>query len=96
MPAYCYCRITEISNKSLFSQYKSGLLNSIDKYEGRFIVLGQPLDAKEGTCDALYHFIIEFNLHQQAVDWFNSKEYASLNDLRSESIKTDVLIFKGL
>ena len=96
MPAYCYYRINEISNPDQFTEYKSGLLNCIDKYHGRFIALGKPVDIKEGQCDAVYHFIIEFDLHRQAEEWYNSKEYAALKHMKKKFMKTDILIFKGL
>lgn len=76
--------------------YREKVLSTIDRYEGRFVVIGGPVEVKEGNYNPGFAIMIEFPdiLHAEA--WYESAEYQEILPLRKQAAIANVLFMQGI
>ena len=83
MKGYVVTNFT-INDLDTFKQYLSRVSDTVDKYDGKFLVRGPISNVIEGEPHK-FLAIVEFPSTQVAETWFNSKEYQDIIDMRLES-----------
>ena len=95
MSAYCFFDILEFTDKEKVSRYREGVLATVEKYGGRYLVLGGKTEIIEGTWRPVTPVIIEFPSLNQAHAWYDSPEYAPLLKLRLEGTRGNAVFIEG-
>jgi uncharacterized protein (DUF1330 family) len=83
MKGYVVTNFT-INDRDTFKQYLSRVSDTVNKYEGKFLVRGPIANVIEGEPHK-FLAVVEFPSIQIAETWFNSKEYQDIIDMRLES-----------
>lgn len=95
MAAYCFFDILEFTDQDKMAKYRAGVAATVEKYGGRYLVLGGKCDAVEGTWRPTVPVIIEFPSLEQAHRWYESAEYAPLLKLRLEGSRGHAVFIEG-
>ncbi|MCG6873634.1 MAG: DUF1330 domain-containing protein [Betaproteobacteria bacterium] len=95
MAAYCFFDILEFTDQAKMNMYREGVLETVQKYQGRYLVLGGKCDVIEGNWRPTVPVIIEFPSLEQAHRWYNSPEYKPLLKLRLEGSRGNAVFIEG-
>ena len=96
MAAYCYFDVLKILDEDKMAEYKEKALAIVNKYSGRYIVIGGQIDPIEGDFKPVCPVIIEFPTLVHAHRWYNSKEYSKLKKLRLSAAISDAVFMQGI
>ncbi|MBD3206934.1 DUF1330 domain-containing protein [Candidatus Bathyarchaeota archaeon] len=83
MKGYVVTNFT-VNDPGKFKKYLSLVGETIDKYNGKFLVRGPIENVLEGE-PFKFLAIVEFNSTREAETWFNSEEYQEIIDMRISS-----------
>jgi uncharacterized protein (DUF1330 family) len=79
---------------ALVDQYRPLAAASIDRYGGRYVVRGGPVDCVEGTRDPERAFVVvEFPDMARAKEWYASPDYAEALEVRRAGALERTLVF---
>jgi uncharacterized protein (DUF1330 family) len=96
MAAYCYFDILKVNDATAFEEYRKDVLTTVDRYGGRYIVIGGPFETKEGVFKPSFPVMIEFPTIERADSWYNSKEYGNLKELRLKAVESNAVFYQGI
>jgi uncharacterized protein (DUF1330 family) len=96
MAVYCYFDILEVYDAAAMDAYREKVLATVHQFGGRYIVVGGPFEVKEGNYNPIFPVIIEFATIDMANDWYHSKEYELLKQLRHSAVKANAVFFRGI
>ncbi len=96
MSAYCFFDVREITDHAKVEQYLAGVFSTVERYGGRYLVLGGKSDLIEGDWQPVYPVIVEFSDGQQAQRWYSSPEYEPLKGLRLAGTRSNAVFFEGV
>ncbi len=75
-----------------YKKYMAGVPATVDRYGGRFVTRGGPVEFLEGGSEAAPRVVIvEFDSAESAKTWYYSPEYTQLRKLR-QSYSTGTFI----
>jgi uncharacterized protein (DUF1330 family) len=94
MAAYVIGEI-EVTDPSLYDDYRKQVLATVQKYGGRFIVRGGRVEPLEGGWAPKRVVVLEFPSLEQAHKWYRSPEYAPLITLRQKAARGRLLLVEG-
>jgi uncharacterized protein (DUF1330 family) len=77
-------------------QYLEAVSPTIEHYGGRYHVVSESVELLEGEWQPPALVIFEFSSREQALDWWNSDEYAPLKALRREAAVYNMVLVEGL
>ena len=84
-----------IVDASKMEWYKQGVLATMTRYEGRYVVLGGQCDSLEGKWQLVTAVLIRFPSLAQAYKWYNSEEYKELKELRLTGSKCQAVFMES-
>ena len=87
MPAYCLFDVLEITDSEKMETYRAGVFPTVEKYGGRYVVIGGPLEVVEGHWRPAFPVMLEFPSLAAAHRWYDSPEYAPLKALRLQATR---------
>lgn len=82
MPAYCLFDVLEVTDPEKMEAYRAGVFATVEKYNGRYLIIGGPCEVVEGHWQPAFPVMLEFPSLAQAHRWYQSDEYAPLKALR--------------
>ena len=82
MPAYFLVDTREIKDAAKLEEYKARVSPVVERFGGRYLVIGGPFEVVEGTWQPVYPVLIEFPSMEQARRWYDSEDYRELKRLR--------------
>jgi len=85
MPAYCLFDNLKINDYQKLERYKNEVAPLVEKFGGRYVVLGGNVELKEGDWKPTFPVMIEFPTLQRANEWYNSEEYRPFKALRQSA-----------
>ena len=74
MPAYIIVEV-DITDQAQYEEYKKLTPATVEKYGGKFVLRGQPVEALEGKWNHDRLVMLQFPDGKSAKSWYNSKEY---------------------
>lgn len=77
-------------------RYKAHVAPTVEKFGGRYTVLGGQLKVVEGTWNPTYLVMLEFPDYESATRWYYSDEYRELKALRLSAVESNGVIVEGL
>ena len=93
MSAYVISEVRFL-DKDLVAQYRPLAASAIEKYGGRYIVRGGPVELIEGGRDAERQFVVvEFPDMARAREWYASSEYGEALQIRRAGALERTLVF---
>lgn len=96
MAAYCYFDILRIHDEAGMQQYREQVLDTVDRYGGRYIVIGGPFEIREGDESPVFPVLIEFASLEKARAWYDSEEYKPLKAMRLQATVSRAVFYQGL
>jgi uncharacterized protein (DUF1330 family) len=95
MPAY-FIVDNEVTDSAGFDEYRKQVPATVQKYGGRFLVRGGPIQTLEGDRQPKRIVVTEFPSIEQARRWYDSEEYRALKAIRSRSARGSVVLVEGV
>ena len=95
MSAYLIAEVN-ITDPTVFEQYRAGVPATIAAYGGKYIVRGGVCEGLEGTWQPKRVIVLQFDSMARLKEWYNSKEYAPLLALRQKCANTNVIAIEGV
>jgi uncharacterized protein (DUF1330 family) len=96
MPKGYVIACVTITDEDRYADYRAGTQDTLDPYEGRFIVRGGATECVEGSWDAGRTVVIEFPSIEQARGWYRSDAYQQLASIRHEASSGDIVLVEGV
>lgn len=96
MKAYCIWDNLEVSNPGKLEEYKVRVAPIVERYGGKYLVVGGTHKVVEGEWPLIYPVMIEFPSLDKALEWYNSEEYAELKALRQSASSANAVFIEGL
>ncbi|HUG75852.1 MAG TPA: DUF1330 domain-containing protein [Burkholderiales bacterium] len=95
MAAYVIVEI-EVTDPSLYEEYRKQVLPVVTRYGGKFIVRGGKVEPLEGGWSPKRFVALEFPSLEQARKWYRSPEYAPLIELRQKASRGKLILVEGV
>ena len=95
MAAYVIAEVN-VTDPTLYEDYKKLVPATVAKYGGRFAARGGAVDAKEGGWNPARIVILEFPSMAQARKWYDSPEYAPALAMRLKSASAKLILVEGV
>jgi uncharacterized protein (DUF1330 family) len=86
----------EVKDPVAYEAYRKGVLATIEKFGGRFLVRGGKADGLEGAKPAGRLVILEFPSFEQAATWYRSADYAPLIKMRQGASTGRLILVEGV
>ncbi len=96
MSAYCFFDILKITDSEKMENYRSRVLDNVEKHGGRYLVVGGKFKVWEGDWQPTFPVIIEFPSLEQAQEWYDSEDYAELKALRLAATVSNAVAIQGM
>ena len=94
MAAYVIVEVN-VTDPTLYEDYKKLVPATVAKYGGRFAVRGGKVDVKEGDWAPARLVVLEFPTMEQARKWYDSPEYAPALALRLKAANAKLILVEG-
>ena len=95
MSAYFFFDVRHICDQQKLSEYRSQVFASVERFDGRYRVLGGSLERLEGDCAPNIPVLIEFPTADKARQWYESERYQPLKALRLEAAECRAVLLDG-
>jgi len=76
-------------------EYKARITSVLQKFGGRYLVIGGPFEVVEGSYQPVFPVLIEFPSMHEARRWYDSVEYRDLKHLRLEATVSNAVLMTG-
>lgn len=95
MAAYVIADI-EVTEPVEYEEYKRLAGPTPEKFGGRYIVRGAPVEVLEGEWMPKRFVILEFPSLEQAKAWYHSEEYSKARAIRRRTATARVIVVDGV
>ena len=96
MAAYFFADVLEVTDGPKLEVYRAGVTATVEKYGGRYLIVGGPCDGAEGNWKATFPVLIEFPSMAQARRWYDSEDYRELKALRQAAARSNAVFIEGV
>jgi uncharacterized protein (DUF1330 family) len=96
MAAFCLFDNLEVFDGGKLEEYKSRVVPLVERYGGRYVVLGGKVNVMEGQWRPTFPVMIEFPSIDRAHEWYASDEYRELKALRLSAVRSSAVFIEGL
>jgi uncharacterized protein (DUF1330 family) len=95
MAAYVIVEI-DIVDPAGYEEYKKLAGAAVEKYGGKYIVRGGPVETLEGDWKPKRIVVLRFDSMQRAKEWLNCEEYREPRKMRHRTAKTRMIVVEGV
>lgn len=96
MAAYAFFDNLSVLDPERLATYKERVGRVIERFGGRYVVLGGEAQRVEGDWQPAFPVMIEFADLDTARRWYDSSEYAELKALRLSAVRCNGVLIGGL
>ena len=96
MSAYALFDNVEVHDAAGLEIYKSRVQPVVERYGGRYVVLGGSTEIIEGDWHPRFLVMIEFPSLEDAQRWYASPDYEELKAIRQSSVRSNGVLIGGL
>ena len=96
MSAYCIFENIEITDPAKLDDYKQRVGPVVERFVGRYVVLGGQVAPMEGDWRPGFLVMIEFPSLAQAEQWYHSPDYEPLRHARQSAGRYNAVFVEGL
>ena len=86
----------DIKDREKYAKYEAGFLDIFFTYKGKILSVEENEHLLEGQWPFTRTVLIEFPSQEDALDWYNSKEYQVLVQHRLAASTANIVIISGL
>lgn len=95
MAAYIIVQV-KVKNQTNYEEYKKLTPQSLEKYQGKFVVRGGKTETLEGDWSPERIVVAEFPTTELAKSWWASIEYAPAKIIRQQNAETQMILVEGI
>jgi uncharacterized protein (DUF1330 family) len=95
MSAYVIVEI-DIVDPAGYEEYKKLAGATVERYGGKYIVRGGPMETLEGDWKPKRIVVLQFESTQRAKDWLNCEEYCEPRKMRHRTARTRMIVVEGV
>lgn len=95
MPAYYLVDVREIKDEAKMQDYRARINPAVERFGGRYVVIGGPAQVLEGSYHPVFPVMIEFPTMADARRWYNSEDYRELKALRLSATVSNAFFMEG-
>ena len=95
MPAYFFVDTREIKDAAKVEEYRSRITPVVQKFGGRYLVIGGPFAVVEGSGSPVFPVLIEFPTMEEARRWYDSEDYRELKQMRLAATVSNAMFMNG-
>src|SRR3712207_3158365 len=92
MAAYAFFDNLTITDPDGLAKYRAQVRPVVERYGGRYVVVGGEWETVEGSHRLTFPVLIEFPDLQAARAWYHSEDYRPLRELRHRSSTADGIL----
>jgi uncharacterized protein (DUF1330 family) len=96
MAAYFLVDILEVKDAPEFEEYKKRVGAVVERFGGRYRIVGGNPQIAEGNWRPTFPVLIEFPSLAEARRWYDSEDYRELKEMRFASARANALFLEGL
>ena len=96
MSAYYLVDIREIKDAAKMEEYRARIKPVVEKFGGRYVVRGGPVEVVEGSWQPVFPVMIQFPTLDDAHRWYNADEYRELKQLRLAATVSNAVFMAGV
>lgn len=85
----------EVNDPAKLAEYATSVRPVVEKFGGRYRVVGGTTKLLEGSWQPTYPVIIEFDSLEQATAWYESDEYAPYKSMRQSAVRCNAVLIEG-
>ena len=86
----------DVSNAEMFRRYMELVPKTVDQFGGKYLVRGGTVKSIDGDWNPKRLVVIEFESMDEAIRWYNSKEYSEVLKIRHISSDTKLVFVEGI
>ena len=95
MPAGYVIFNIEVTNPEAYKQYVQSVKPIAEQFGGEYVVRGGNNQVVEGSWQYSRNIVIKFPSYEKALEWYNSKEYQPIKQIRLDNAKSNGIIIQG-
>ena len=95
MAGYFFVDVREIKDPAKLEEYRGRVLATVEKYEGRYLIVGGKCDVKEGDWQPVFPVLIRFPTLAHAQRWYDSVDYEDLKAMRLEATSGNAVFIES-
>tara|TARA_Y100001960_G_scaffold287691_1_gene326104 strand:+ start:925 stop:1212 length:288 start_codon:yes stop_codon:yes gene_type:complete len=95
MVAYLIAQIN-VTNEESYKEYLSKVTSIVKKYDGEYIIRAGKFTTVLGEWKYNRNVVIKFPSYDIAINWYNSKEYLPIREIRENNSEGNVIIIEGV
>jgi uncharacterized protein (DUF1330 family) len=95
MAVYFLVDIRDVTDPDKLSEYRSGVLATVEAHGGCYRVLGGPAEVVEGSWGIGTPVLLEFPSRTAFDSWYRSDEYSPLLQMRLDATEGAALVIEG-
>jgi uncharacterized protein (DUF1330 family) len=92
MPSYALFDNVHVTDPDALNQYKTAVLPVVERFGGRYIVVGGEWETLEGDWSPISPVMIEFPDMAAARAWYHSDDYRPLRDLHQRAAAVNAVL----
>lgn len=96
MKGYCLFNNIQVHSPEKLEVYKNRVAPVVEKFGGKYIILGDRFCVVEGNWKPSFLVMIEFPSYEKATQWYHSEEYAELKAIRQSAVDCNGIIVEGI
>jgi uncharacterized protein (DUF1330 family) len=95
MAAYCFFDMRDVTNPAKLEEYRSRVLETVQKFGGRYVVVGGTCESVEGSWRPAFPVLIRFSSLKAAHLWYDSVEYNEIKSLRTSAATCEAVFMES-
>jgi uncharacterized protein (DUF1330 family) len=93
-PGYVIAEV-QVSDMDAMKQYGAKVPAIIEKYGGKYLIVGGRVVTEEGEPTKGF-VVIQFESFEKAKEWYDSPEYSAVRPIRQKAAKSRIIIEEGV
>jgi len=85
-----------VSNPERYEDYKAMAAESVERYDGRYVVRGGRSEPLEGAWEPQRVVVLEFPTYERAKAWWSSEDYREAKALRQAVAESRMIVVEGV
>ena len=96
MPAGYVIAQLKVTNSENYKEYVEKVTPLVKKFGGEFLVRAGEFQIFDGETNFPRIIILKFPTYEKALEWYNSKEYKPIKQIRLDNSEGTNIIIKGI
>ena len=94
MSGYVIANIN-VKNSEAYKEYVGKVKPTVEKFGGEYLVRNGEFKVIDGEWKHPRTVVIKFPTYEKALEWYNSKEYQPIKQIRIDNAKSNGIIIQG-